>query len=360
MHDEVRDAESHALTERSRAARTHAANVARYEADLDLVRSHPAVTPETETVIAGCLTSTVAARERVLHLATLLEAFDRLHRGCASRADRELLATEARRARDDATAEDDAIRGLLADAARALRPRESHRSERRLADASPAELTIFGDLLERGLTFDQLVQLLDGAHLLVPGRSLLVRWGALDGATPRVSSHYHGALEPDAGPQYGLAGRFTREVLFGPAPHDSTFVQLERAAPSAAHLPRHLANWAEYRATHRNQGPYGSSAFTDADPLELLRAGIDLGVLPGPALAARVRVIARELHATGSVLEPELSLTALVCTVPAADTYDAALAAAVDAYGRAGESAGAVASALAPGASGSGPKPPAE
>jgi len=224
----------------------------------------------------------------------------------------------------------DAVRALLADATDVLADRPGRRSRRRLAEASPSELVILRSLVEHGLTFDQLVQLLDGAHLLVPGREALARWRTLDGAHPRTSSHYHALAEPGAGPQYGLAGRFAHEILFGPGPHGSTFVQLERAAPSRTALPRHLADWVEYRATHRNQGPYGASHFTDARPLRLAisdlgREGSDDRGLR-VACGARARAIATDLRARAAVLAPELSLRDVVGIPTATVEYDEALA----------------------------------
>jgi hypothetical protein len=338
---EPADHERRALGARAHAARDHAGALGAYEADLAVVRRHA----DPSTAGAGCAaaaTGLLDARERVTHLAVMLDALARVHDGRATPADRRLLAAARRPHAVTPRPSVDAVRALLADAAGALAPRAERRSEHHLGEASPAELTILGDLLDWGITFDQLVQLLDGAHLLVPGHFALDRWSALAGVHPRTSSHYRDLTGPDAGPQYGLAGTYAHEILFGPGPHGSTFVQLERAAPSPTALPRHLADWVEYRASRRNQGPYGSSAFTDARPLHLALADHPEAVAPSVA-AGRVREIATAVGTTARVIEPELALTPLVARVPAAPAYDDALRATVAAFGAASDALRAVA-----------------
>jgi hypothetical protein len=316
------DAAQRAVADRAAAARDHAAAVEAYEADLAVARAKVATAGRA---FRAADLATLDAREHVTRLAVLLDAIAAVEHDPTRRRDRriERVLQELSAATAPGT---DAVRALLADAAAELAPRATRRSEHRLADASPAELTIFGDLLERGLTFDQLVQLLDGGHLLVPGRVALDRWRDLPGARARPSSHYRDLRGADAGPQYGLAGRFTHEILFGPGPHGATFVQLERAAPSRTALPRHLADWVEYRATHRNQGPYGSSAFTDARPLRLVDA------TPVGLVAEHVGAIATSIDSRARVLQPELSLAPVVGVVPDAGGYDEALIATIVAF----------------------------
>jgi hypothetical protein len=304
-----------ALTDRAGAARAHADAVGAYEADVTAARESVEVAAPFDDACAALLD----AREHLSHLAALLDALGRVHAGRASRAERRQLAATARRPVDPATRpEPDAVCALLDDAADELATRAARRVERRVQQASASELAVVTDLVERGITFEQLVQLLAGAHLLVPGRDVLTRWAALDGAHRRPSSHYRDATGADAGPQYGIAGRFTHEILFGPGPHGTTFVQLERAAPSPTALPRHLVDWVEYRASHRNQGPYGSSAFTDARPLHVQVAELDAGPVE---IAAHLHAIAAALDATARAVPVELALDAVVGALPDAPLY---------------------------------------
>ncbi len=180
----------------------------------------------------------------------------------------------------------DPVGELLAQIARDLSPHMAARLAATFPRASPDALTVLADLVDEGLTHDQLVELLEGGHLLVPGHGLLDRWAQLSGAHPRTSSHYHQAHEhPAYGRQYGLAGPFVHEVLFGPGPHGTTFVQLERAAPSRVHLAEHIWDWVEYRATGRNQGPYGSSTATDRRPVRIAAVAEPESAVTGARLA---------------------------------------------------------------------------
>lgn len=342
------DTAREALVARADAARGHAHAITAYEADVTVVRE---VVPGLGAPATSACHSILDARERTNHVAVLLGAIARAHVGQPD-GDAPLAPEPA--LPEAGAAEADAIRALLADATDTLAGRTGRRSRRRLAEVSSEELVILRSLLERGLTFDQLVQLLDGAHLLVPGRDALARWRRLDGARARTSSHYHDLAEPDAGPQFGLAGRFVHEVLFGPGPHGSTFVQLERAAPSRTALPRHLADWVEYRATHRNQGPYGASVFTDARPLRLAVSDLASERSDDRTLrtecAARVGAIATDLGARAGALTPELSLRDVVgvpAAVPAVrGNYDETLAAAVASVGGAAATLETLAAAL--------------
>ncbi len=85
----------------------------------------------------------------------------------------------------------DDVGALLVDVAASLPPTAANRCRERIGLASQAELTILSDLVEEGLTHEQLVSLLEGGHLLVPGHALLEKWSTLEGVHPRTSSHYH-------------------------------------------------------------------------------------------------------------------------------------------------------------------------
>ncbi len=228
-----------------------------------------------------------SAREAVEHLASDLE-----HTATRPRSDDDPAGPTplARASDDDGVAPSFAeVVRLVDDVAGDLPGDSARRCRARLPKASPSELTLLADLVDTGLTHDQLLRLLEGGHLLLPGHHLLKRWRRLPGVKPRTSSHYHpddrrigrgpewveaararlddAHAHPIYGQQYGLKGRFVHEALFGPGPHHTTFVQLERAAPSKLHLVRHIADWVRYRLTRRNQGPYGSSLDTDHHPM---------------------------------------------------------------------------------------------
>jgi hypothetical protein len=134
----------------------------------------------------------------------------------------------------------------------------------------------------KGLGIDN-VDLWQGSHIRIyqprsdAGHSLYARLWEL-GAIRRPSSHYRNVKEP----QYEL--RFGRHgLLFGHAesPRGAsqivTFVQMERIGVTASGLAlvehpiqdlEHLLDYEEYRQTHENQGPAGSSPRTEKkDPV---------------------------------------------------------------------------------------------
>jgi hypothetical protein len=256
---------------------------------------------------------------------------------------------------------------LVADVSTDLPGDGGDRCRARLPRATDAELTLLADLVATGLTHDQLVRFLEGGHLLLPGHRLLKQWRSLPGVTPRTSSHYHpddrrrgrgpawlerararladAHAHPVYGQQYGLKGRFVHEALFGPGPHRTTFIQLERAAPSKLRLVQHVADWVRYRLTHRNQGPYGSSLDTDAKPMR----GI---VWWKPAkrsdrsvqlqqIAEETDRIVRELLDVAAQLDAQGRLRSIVWRGPSSNDFDAAVDHAIDELKRAAAAVGA-------------------
>ena len=310
-----------------------------------------------------------SCREEIEHLAAELE------RASGAHAEKRKLATGSlfrRHERSPRLSEDrsptfDEVTRLVADVSDELPGDAGERCRARLPRASDAELTLLADLVATGLTHDQLVRLLKGGHLLLPGHRLLKRWRSLRGVKPRTSSHYHpddrrvgrgpGWLEaararledahahPVYGQQYGLKGKFVHEALFGPGPHHTTFIQLERAAPSMLHLARHIADWVRYRLTRRNQGPYGSSLDTDAKPL---RGIVWWKPSKRSAESVRFEQIAHEsdelvqtLLDAGKQLDAQGRLGSIVWRGPSIDDFDAAMTSAVDHLTRAAAAVGA-------------------
>ncbi|MEX2256006.1 MAG: hypothetical protein WEC34_11265 [Acidimicrobiia bacterium] len=292
-----RTAERATLERRSAWLRGLADTIAEGEPVLAAVRHRAGTASQAELlVLVDDATQRVAkGRDDLEHLAAELEgaAHSRARGDDVASGSLFRHGAASRHLADTSTPTNADVRALVIDVAADL-PRDlGTRCRTRIALASSAELTILADLAEAGLTHDQLIRLLEGGHLLLPGHQMLEHWSGLDGVTPRTSSHYHPHLQPtgrgprwfererarvaDArahpvyGQQYGLRGKFLHEALFGPGPHDTTFIQLERAAPSKLRLVEHITDWIEYRFTRRNQGPYGSTIDTDADPIRAPR-----------------------------------------------------------------------------------------
>jgi hypothetical protein len=308
-------------------------------------------------------------REEIEHLAAELERASGAHEHGDDFATVSLFhrrAPASRQANAEAPSFDQ-VRRLVRDVSQDLPGDEGERCRARLPRATDSELTLLVDLAATGLTHDQLLRLLEGGHLLLPGHRLLDRWRSLPGVKPRTSSHYHpddrrrgrgpGWVEaarariadahahPVYGQQYGLKGRFVHEALFGPGPHRTTFVQLERAAPSKLRLPQHIADWVRYRLTRRNQGPYGSSVETDAAPMRGIvwwkpTKRSDRSVLLQQTAHEIDRVKATLLD-VGGRLDAQGRLGSLVWHGPATDDFDAAVTKAIGDLTRAAAAVGA-------------------
>lgn len=88
----------------------------------------------------------------------------------------------------------------------------------------------------------------------------------------RYSSH-----ESSGNNQYAIRGPFVRELLFSKKRvstedggfREETWFQLERfPAKFLYHVP-HMGTWFLYKVQQKNQGPYGSSAYTERTPLRV-------------------------------------------------------------------------------------------
>jgi len=125
--------------------------------------------------------------------------------------------------------------------------------------------------------FDEMCR---GGQVRIPYDETLFQTLKGMGGQPRKSSHYANIFIPTALHQvpnehFGIDGEFFPTVLFGRARNDMgenyIYIQAERNSynPSAGLLEkaRHVMDTAEYAWTQRNQGPYGSSAHTDANPM---------------------------------------------------------------------------------------------
>ena len=154
---------------------------------------------------------------------------------------------------------------------------------------SDFEVQIMADLLDRGLSVPALVHFLQGAHVIVGEDSLYERW-IFPRSRKRMSSH-HRTVDKTATPDYGLDGPLVRESLHGKAAI-GTWIQLERTKATFrwGTLPRwsdvvHLRDYAIYRLTGKNVGPWGLSAHVDTRPMVLRPAHIRVGEGVDSALA---------------------------------------------------------------------------
>ncbi|HZZ78509.1 MAG TPA: hypothetical protein VFE62_08325, partial [Gemmataceae bacterium] len=89
-------------------------------------------------------------------------------------------------------------------------------------------------------------------------------WKQLPSTDDRRSSH------PSDDTQYHVDGPFCHTILFSKF-GDHTWVQLENSPFSFYYILDHTMDFFVYKLTGRNQGPYGSSAFTDQNPIRVAR-----------------------------------------------------------------------------------------
>jgi len=139
---------------------------------------------------------------------------------------------------------------------------------------SPEEAAIISDLERHGLQVPQLHDVLCGGHVLVDDPQLYEDWRFTEVSHPRISSH-HRDIDKTKYPDIGMRGAVVREKLHGRTAH-GTWVQLEKtpAAFGARKLPgpddiRHLIDYAVYRVTRSNVGPWGLSGLTERHPMYL-------------------------------------------------------------------------------------------
>jgi hypothetical protein len=165
----------------------------------------------------------------------------------------------------------------------------------------PEEAAIVADLERHGLQVPQLRDVLCGGHVLIDDPRLYEDWRFSDVSHLRISSH-HRDIDKARYPDIGMRGQVVREKLHGRTAQ-GTWVQLEKtpAAFGKRKLPslndiRHLVDYAVYRVTRSNVGPWGLSRVTERRPLYL---SPDLAVplsLP-PAVAESLSLALRRISA---------------------------------------------------------------
>ncbi len=159
--------------------------------------------------------------------------------------------------------------------------------------ANNHEVRVMSDLMDRGLSIPALVNVLQGAHVVVGDDDLYDQW-IFPSSRRRLSSH-HRNIDKRATPDYGLAGPLVRESLHGKAAM-GTWVQLERSMATFqfGKLPtwsdvEHLRDYVIYRVTGKNVGPWGLSAHVDTRPMVLRPPNTTSSRAAGRALAELAR-----------------------------------------------------------------------
>ena len=168
----------------------------------------------------------------------------------------------------------------------------------RLGRATPDELRILYTILSLDGGREHVKDVLSGAAIWIQDAGDLAgKWSRLPSFYHRTSSHKHGWFNVPLSTTGAVNGPLSRTILFGtvgaPGHHAYTWVQLEGSPglknPVHVHrlpglLPlvtvnprtvvddvRHGADYVDYKhISHKNQGPYGSSVYTDHNPLFLV------------------------------------------------------------------------------------------
>lgn len=140
----------------------------------------------------------------------------------------------------------------------------------KFAGADERETKLMKDIAEQfELTHDDLKEIAKGAHVRLDDNGQLYEiWKKTLGASPRHSSH------PADATQYGMQGKFLKEFLFSRVTENGktyTWFQCEKNPTRLGFLIRHMIDFAKYRHSGLNQGPYGQSSHTDKNPLILKR-----------------------------------------------------------------------------------------
>jgi hypothetical protein len=131
-----------------------------------------------------------------------------------------------------------------------------------VARATADELYILEDIFGSAAAWPWAGEIFSGAHLRVhDGAARYNDWRTLRSADTRHSSHR------STGPQFHIDGPLTHTVLFGWV-NDWTWFQLERHTSDEA---GHYYDWWVYGQSKENQGPYGTSPYTEERPADFVQ-----------------------------------------------------------------------------------------
>jgi hypothetical protein len=128
-----------------------------------------------------------------------------------------------------------------------------------LPQANPDEVRILSSVLIIPSARSHAGDILSGAHVTIFDFGHRYKyWKGLRSAHTRRSSHSSDA------PQYHVDGPLSHTILFGKL-GAWTWLLLEGHPQGLGHV----IDWFKYSITHKNQGPYGSSSYTDNRPLRI-------------------------------------------------------------------------------------------
>lgn len=134
-------------------------------------------------------------------------------------------------------------------------------------DDGADEMIILSDVLWFQDARPNVVEVMSGAHVWIMDQGDSYRaWKQLRSKDDRPSSH------PSDDTQYSVDGPFCHSILFSKF-GNHTWVQLENNPFSRfpLFLLSHGMDFLAYKISGNNQGPYGSSQFTDKNPLRVAR-----------------------------------------------------------------------------------------
>jgi hypothetical protein len=142
-----------------------------------------------------------------------------------------------------------------------------------LTDVQEVEL-IKGIIKNYQPTPEQISEIFSGAHVRIRDNGMAyAQWLAFQKKQTRISSH------PSETTQYSLQGQVVSEMLFGTVKEVNEFgeelfyswFQLERHPfnKNPFNVVAHGIDYLKYKITGKNQGPYGSSIYTDKNPIIL-------------------------------------------------------------------------------------------
>jgi hypothetical protein len=126
------------------------------------------------------------------------------------------------------------------------------------------EIVVLSDVLARPDARQFVVDIMSGAHIIImdKGERYRVWKQQLESAHERCSSH----KSDDT--QYQVEGPLCHGILFSKF-SNHTWLQLENTPWHWYSAPSHGIDYAMYRQTGLNQGPYGMSKYNDHNPLRL-------------------------------------------------------------------------------------------
>ena len=142
---------------------------------------------------------------------------------------------------------------------------EKRKAQRKLWNATADEITILSYLLTIPGASTFTGEIFRGAYVRIADKGARYHdWKTLPSAETRHSSH------KSEGDQYHVTGPLTHEILFGQY-GGWTWLQLENSPiDSVVGFVRHSIDFIKYKASDRNQGPYGSSRHAEkSQPLIL-------------------------------------------------------------------------------------------